>query len=195
MHYIGKLSACLLIFTSRLIAFEKLPSDYLVSYGNPESPVRIIQYYSFSCPHCVSLFRNQFQRIQTDFIETEKVYWIFHPVPMDILTVQAMECLSKLSDREKKIFLEAILEEAFIDEPKLSATLMQRGMEILGKPIKDLHEKDYLTDTKTIQDAFTFLKQADEIEALPSVEVNGTFVHAQVPDIAFIEKQVGDDAR
>lgn len=129
---------CAFILSCKLTAFEKLPALYLIQYGSSQAPLRIIQYFSFTCPHCIALFRKQFQQIKEDYIETERISWVFHPVPMDLLTVQGMDCLSKLSEREKKIFLEAILEELFIDQPKLSAQLMEKGMEVLGKPIKDL---------------------------------------------------------
>jgi len=177
-----------LIFSCQLTAFEKLSDAYLVQYGNSQAELRIVQYFSFTCPHCVALFRKQFQQIKEDYIETGKVSWVFHPVPMDLLTVQGMDCLSKLSEREKKIFLEAILEELFIDQPKLSLQLMQKGMEVLGKPIKELQEKAYLAETAAFHDSFHFLKQDQIIEALPSVDVNGKFLSAQVPDIDFIEE-------
>lgn len=172
---------------SQLIAFEKLESDYLVYYGNTNAPVKIIQYYSFTCPHCVALFRREFQQIKADFIDTGKISWVFHPVPMDLLTVQAMDCLQKLPFREKKIFLEAILEEVLIDNPKLSASFLQKAMEVLGIPIPNLQDKGYLGETKAFHDSFQFLKQEDTMDVVPCVEVNGTFIPAQVPDVAFIE--------
>ncbi len=182
--------SCFLFVSGHLFAIEKLSDPYLVQYGSQKAPVHIVQYYSFTCPHCVALFRKQFQKIKDNYIEQELVYWTFHPVPLDLLTVQGMDCLSRLSERDRKVFLEAILEELFIDQPKLSADLMQKGMELLGKPIQDLQEKEYLKKTEAFQDAFVFLKEADEIEALPSVDVNGKFISAQVPDIDFIEDQL-----
>lgn len=178
---------CALILGYKLMAFEKLPDPYLVQYGNPQAPLNIVQYFSFTCPHCIALFRKQFQHIKEDYIETEKISWVFHPVPMDLLTVQGMDCLSKLSEREKKIFLEAILEELFIDQPKLSAQLMEKAMVLLGKPIRDLQQKTYLSETSAFQDAFQFLKQDQIVDAVPSIDVNGKFLSAQVPDIDFIE--------
>jgi hypothetical protein len=178
----------LLFFATKLIASETLDKEYLVTYGKDEAPVKIVQYYSFTCPHCVALFRKQFQQIKENYIDQGKISWIFHPVPMDLLTVQAMDCLQKLSLREKKVFLEAILEEVLIDNPKLSASFLQKAMEVLGSPIPQLQEKSYLSETKAFLDAFHFLKNEKKIEAVPSIEVNGVFIEGQVPDIAFIEK-------
>lgn len=177
-----------LLLSIQAFALERLPKDYLVIYGKEEAPLTIVQYYSFLCPHCVSLFRREFNEIKEKYINKGKVLWIFHPVPMDLLTVQGMDCLQKLSSKEKKIFLEAILEEVLIDDPKLSAVFMQKAMEVLGLPIPDLQEKKYLSETKAYLDAFQFLKNEKQVEAVPSIEVNQTFIDGKVPDCAFIEK-------
>ena len=39
---------------------EKLLERYLVSYGNPNAPIKITEYFSFSCPHCLNLFSSGF---------------------------------------------------------------------------------------------------------------------------------------
>lgn len=183
-----------IVLPINLLAFEKLSDDYCVYYGNKDSDVTIIQYYSFTCPHCVTLFRKEFQKIKEAYIDTQQVNWVFHPIPVDLLTVQGMECLSKLEGREKRIFLEAMLEELIIEQPKVSATLMQKGMEVLGKPIPDLQEKRYLAETGAFNDAFLFLKQDNLIEAVPAAEVNGVLYPGQVPDYEFIERVIKKEA-
>ncbi len=183
-----KLFLCIIcLFCLRGYAFDKLSDAYLVNYGDPEATVHIIQYFSFTCPHCVALFRKEFQQIKEEYIETKKIFWTFHPVPMDLLTVQAMDCLSHLTESEKKIFQEAILEELFIDNPKLSACLMQKGMEVLEKPLAELHDKSYLTKTDAFQDSFEFLKQDKMLQMIPAVEINGALLPGQIPDRGFIE--------
>jgi hypothetical protein len=182
---------CFLSFV-QAFAIEKLSNEYLVCYGKEDALVKIIQYYSFTCPHCVALFRKQFQQIKENYIDTGKITWIFHPVPMDLLTIQAMDCLQKLSQREKKIFLEAILEEVLIDDPKVSAIFLQKAMEVFEKPIPNLQERSYLAETNAFLDAFQFLKNEETIEVVPSVEVNGEFIEGQVPDVVFIEKTLAE---
>jgi len=182
------LTIFLLLFSIQTFAFEKLSDVYTVYYGNKGALVHIVQYYSFTCPHCIALFRKQFQQIKDRYINTGKVSWVFHPVPMDLLTVQGMECLQSLSEQEKKIFLEAILEEVLIDRPTVSALMMQKGMEVIGKPIPQLLEKEYLSETATFFDAFNFLKQEEKVEAVPAVEINGVFLPGEIPDIEFIER-------
>ncbi|MFI5342789.1 MAG: thioredoxin domain-containing protein [Chlamydiales bacterium] len=169
-------------------SLDKLSSDYLIAFGNPDSPIKIVQYFSFTCPHCLTLYRKDFHEVKTKYLET--VSWVFHPVPMDLLTVQAMDCLEKLSAREKRLFLESLLDVIPLDGSALSVLYMQKAMELFEKPIKELQKKEYLSNTKAFQDAFLFIKQKDKINAVPSVEINDLLYANEIPDIAFIDKKV-----
>ena len=75
-----------------------------------------------------------------------------------------------------------------MDNPHISSLLMQKGMEILGKPTPNLGDKEYLSSTDAFLDAFEFIKQDQTVEAVPSVDVNGHLLEGQVPDLAFIHK-------
>lgn len=181
--------ATLFSFAS-LGAFEKLNDQYIASYGNPDAPVKITEYYSFSCPHCVSLFREDFRKIQEEYIKDGEVYWEFHPVPLDMATVQAMACMERLSPRERCLFVEVLLEECDPSEANLTAKLMMKAMEIFQKPIEDLDKEEFLTNAKAFQDAFNFVKQDDHVEAVPTVSINGKFYPDEVPDYTFISTSV-----
>ena len=176
-----------LCLTMKCYGFEKLPESYLVSYGDPKADIKITHFFSFTCPNCVALYREEFRDLKAKYVDTGKVYLTFHPVPMDLLTVQGMHCLEKLSPKEKKIFLEALLEELIIDNPDFSACLMVKAMDLLEKPVPLLQDKAYLQETDAFNDAFKFLKQEEKIIAVPTVEVNGTIYAKEVPDKHFIE--------
>lgn len=51
--------------------------------GDPEAPVTIIEYGSFTCPHCANFHANQYQSLNADYIETGKVNFIFREVYFD----------------------------------------------------------------------------------------------------------------
>lgn len=178
-----------IIICQSLNALNKLPEKYIISYGNPDAKIKVVEYFSFICPHCVDLFRKDFKNIKKEYIDCQKIYWEFHPVPQDLTTVQAMVCLGDLSSKEKKIFLEAILEEIEIDEPDVSSAMMQKAMEVFEKPLGDLKEKSYLSSTNAYQDAFNFLKQDDQINAIPALEINGDFFPHDIPEEDFIRKK------
>jgi len=159
-----------------------------VSFGNESAPNKITEYFSFACPHCVALFRKDFSNIKEKLINQNQVRWIFHPVPVDLQTVQAMICLENLSLPEKRLFLEVLLEEADMEDPDITSQLMKRAMEILKKPIPQLEQKEFISDQPAFQSAFTFLKQEDIVKTIPSVEINGKFFPEEIPECSFVEK-------
>lgn len=178
---------------SYVSSFEPLPSNYTVTFGNTDAKTKIVEYFSFTCPHCLSIYRKDFARIKEKYIDCGKVTWIFHPVPMDKLTVQAMDCLSKLSEKDKQIFLEAILD--IIPEDESAVLYLEKAMELFESPITRLQEKNYLSKTKAFQDAFLFIKQEDKVSALPTVSINGKLYLQEVPDFAFIDKKLKEEEK
>jgi hypothetical protein len=167
-------------------ALDKLSEKYLVNFGNPQAPTKITEYFSFHCPHCIAIFRRDFKDIQKKYIDSNEIYWTFHPIPTDLVTAQGMVCLERLDGNQKKLFLEAILEETDIANPQITVLLMQKAMELLGNPIPLLQSDEFLEQSSVFQDAFTFLKQKEQISAVPTVEVNSRIYLRDIPDFEFI---------
>lgn len=119
-----------------------------------------------------------------------QIVWIYHPVPMDFLTIQGMDCLEKLSEIEKRIFLESLLDIMPLDDSKLSECYMQKAMEVFEKPIPKLGEKEYLSNTRAFQNAFLFIKQDDKVKAVPSLEINGKLFLNEIPNLSFVTKKI-----
>lgn len=185
--FVPQAVALFLITALSLSAFEKLPSHYQISYGNPQAPIQITEYFSLSCPKCLEIFRKDFEDFRRNYIDSQKVHWIFHLNPADLLTLQAMVCLEKLSLEEKRIFLEVIIDT--LEDPAKGSIAMQIAMETFGKPIPQLQELSYLEKTSSFQSAYKYLKQSDVIRELPTVEINGK-VHKEFPNRKFIEHQL-----
>lgn len=180
---------CLLTVCGWLEGIEKLNPQYTIRYGNEESPIKVVEYFSFQCPHCVKLFKSDFFQIKESFIDVEKIAFEFHPVPIDLPTVQAMVCLSLLEDHQKKLFLEVLLDEAVPEDPELMAKMMMTAMEVFQKTTPRLDDPEFLRKSKAYQDAYFFLKQEEKILAVPTVEVNGK-MFSDIPDYKFIQSQV-----
>lgn len=51
--------------------------------GDPDAPVTVIEYGSFTCPHCATFNSNQLPQLQADYIDTGKVKFIFREVYFD----------------------------------------------------------------------------------------------------------------
>lgn len=51
--------------------------------GNPEAAVTLIEYGSFTCPHCATFATEVFPRIKADYIDTGKIRFIHREVYFD----------------------------------------------------------------------------------------------------------------
>lgn len=52
-----------------------------ISYGNPDAPVVIEEYFSFLCGACVNFKEQTFGLIENDYIKTGKVRFVFYAYP------------------------------------------------------------------------------------------------------------------
>lgn len=179
------LSAAFLFLFASLSSFEKLPEKYLVTFGNKEAPIEIIQYYSLSCPHCVSLFRNDFLDIKKNHIDSGKICYTFHPVPMDLTTVQLMCCLGELDAGQKQLLLGVIFEELDLENPEVTTIMLKHSMEIFKKPLEKLDNDDFLKNSDAFASATDFVIQDDKPTTIPSLEIGGKRVN-QAPEYTFV---------
>lgn len=51
--------------------------------GAADAPVEIIEYASFTCPHCASFHADNFKKLKADYIDTGKVRFVYREVYFD----------------------------------------------------------------------------------------------------------------
>ena len=196
MKFYIKTMIVMSLMTHVLSASVYLPEKYMVTYGNPQAPIKITEYYSFYCPHCIALFKREFSTIKEKYLNNGDIYLIFHPVPMDLLTVQAMDCLEKLSPERRRLFLEAVLEEMDVSDIDYCTRILEKAIHVMNASTVSLSDRDYLEKTNAFKDAFVFIKDESKPDAVPSVAVNGSFVPGELPNEEFIQrclkKKVGE---
>ena len=64
-------------------------------YGSADAPVEIIEYASLTCPHCATFAATVFPQLESDYIATGKVRFIFRNFVMnryDLAASTAMRC-------------------------------------------------------------------------------------------------------
>lgn len=54
-----------------------------MSIGNPDAPVTVIEYASFTCPHCASFHGGPFKQLKADYIDTGKINFVYREVYFD----------------------------------------------------------------------------------------------------------------
>jgi protein-disulfide isomerase len=61
-------------------AGEPLPDFFL---GEADAPIEVIEYASFTCPHCASFHMNIYPQLKADYIDTGKVKFVMREVYFD----------------------------------------------------------------------------------------------------------------
>ncbi len=51
--------------------------------GNPDAAVTVIEYASFTCPHCANFHRDVWPQLKANYIDTGKIRFIYRPVYFD----------------------------------------------------------------------------------------------------------------
>ena len=51
--------------------------------GDVNAPLTVIEYASFTCPHCASFHENTYEEFKANYIDTGKVYFIYREVYFD----------------------------------------------------------------------------------------------------------------
>ncbi len=54
-----------------------------MALGDPDAPVTVIEYASFTCPHCANFHEENFGRMREEYIEPGQVRWVYREVYFD----------------------------------------------------------------------------------------------------------------
>lgn len=60
-----------------------LPEVIEMVKGNPDAAIEVVEYASFTCPHCASFHANQFKLLDSNYIETGKIKFVYREVFFD----------------------------------------------------------------------------------------------------------------
>ena len=71
--------------------------------GDPDAPIEVIEYASYTCPHCASFHANQFPQIKANYIETGKVKFIYREVYFDRFGLWA-SMIARCGDSTERFF-------------------------------------------------------------------------------------------
>jgi protein-disulfide isomerase len=54
-----------------------------MAIGNPDAPVTVIEYASYTCPHCATFHGGVFKELKKDYIDTGKINFVYREVYFD----------------------------------------------------------------------------------------------------------------
>lgn len=186
MHVFPKLFGLLLCLMPLSFGSTQLPAKYTIAYGNPKAPVQVVEYFSLGCAPCIELFATEFDRIRKDYVDSGKVYWVFHPHPVNLITVQAMVCLGALEGPQKQIFFEAVMLEAFHAPAGDRVQLLTAAASLLHATIPDLTSGPALQQTEAFKAAFVYQQTKPSFSGTPTLFINGQMIN-ELPTRAVID--------
>lgn len=149
-----------------------------MTMGPEDAAVTLIEYASFTCPHCATFHQNQFKQIKADYIDTGKIHFIYRDVYFDRVGLWA----SMLARCEESRFfgVTGLLydkQDEWLDssDPVQIAGNLRRMGKIAGLDEDRIEACLADADRATaLVNWFEENRKADDITSTPSLVINGT---------------------
>lgn len=182
----------------------KIDSDILkisnseMVLGNRNAPVVMIEYASLSCPHCAAFYREGFEKLKTEYIETGKVQFVYRDFPLNqpALAAAMVAVCRSVDEKENGVqayysFIKSLFktqdswafDQKYID--KLEAIAMLDGMS--ADRFKSCIE-DKKIQTKILEARMRAAKSL-QLHSTPTFYINGETIEGYV-DYLTIKKAI-----
>lgn len=151
-----------------------------MTLGNPDAPVTVIEYASYTCPHCATFHTGPFKQLKADYIDTGKIQFIYREVYFDRYglwasaiarcagTDAAFFGISDMVYSTQSEWTRAGEPVAIVDELRKIGRLAGLGQDQLEACLND---QDKL---RTLVAWYQKNADADGIRSTPSFVINGT---------------------
>lgn len=162
-----------------------------MSFGDENAPITLIEYASYTCPHCAAFHADVYPQIKENYIETGKVRMILRPVYFDRLGLWA-DLLARCGGNDRYFGIANM-----IYENQSSWTQGDTAVDIVNNlyamgrlaGMNDADMEACMQDNEHAQAlvaASTRDIDADGVEGTPTFVVNGT-VMKNMPYSGFVE--------
>ena len=152
------------------------PGDF--SLGSPDAKVKLVEYASFTCPHCAAFHETAFGKLKTDYIDTGKVHFTLREVYFDRYGLWA--ALIARCGGEMKYF--GVHDMLFAKQKEWAASedpmQVVENLKTIGRAagLEDAAMEACLNDTANAEaliKQFQTNFEADGVEGTPTLFVNG----------------------
>lgn len=155
-----------------------LPAIEEMSIGNPDAPVKIIEYASYTCPHCATFHEAVLKPLKRDYIETGKVHFTLREVYFDRYGLWAA-MVARCGGPERYFGISEMLFQtqkdwAGTDDPQKAVDNLRRIGRTAG--MDDAQLDACLNDGAKAQAmvaTFQAQTQADDVQGTPTLIING----------------------
>ncbi len=77
------LAAATLALPATLVLGQEAPAIPDMAVGSPDAPITVIEYASFTCPHCATFHDSVYRDLKRDYVDTGKVRFVHREVFFD----------------------------------------------------------------------------------------------------------------
>lgn len=157
-----------------------------MTLGEANAPVKIIEYASFTCPHCASFHEESFKQLKAEYIDTGKAHFTYREVYFDRAALWA-SMLARCGGEEKFFGLSDLIFKGMRDwvgdgDPVKMADGLRKIGRIAGL---DGGAIDACLEDQAKAEAlvgwYQTNSEADDINSTPTFLVNGTRVEGNNP--------------
>ncbi len=190
--------------STALPAFAQAIADIpveVMSYGDEDAPITLIEYASFTCPHCQAFHQNVYPQIKENYIDTGKVRMIYRPVYFDRLGLWA-DLMARCGGQDRYFGIAKLIydgqsqwtqgETAVDIVNNLYAIGRQAGMndEEMEACMQDNEHAQALVADSTAK------LEADDVQGTPTFVINGTVMRNMPYQdfVAAFEEILGEDS-
>ncbi|WP_317056874.1 DsbA family protein [Roseovarius rhodophyticola] len=147
--------------------------------GAEDAPVTIVEYASFTCPHCASFHASQFKELKSEFIDTGKVKFVYRDVYFDRFGLWAA-MVARCGGTERFFGITDMIYEQQRDwigsgqDPVAITNNLRRIGKVAG--LSDDQLDACLSDADKAQALVAVYQQnseADAVESTPTLIING----------------------
>ena len=147
--------------------------------GNPDAPVTVTEYASFTCPHCAAFHAGPFKQLKADYIDTGKINFVYREVYFDRFGLWA-SMVARCGGPDKYFGIADLIykgqpEWTRAGEPAAIAGELGKIGRLAGIDAEALDA--CLKDAGTAETLVAWEKQnreADDVTSTPSFLINGT---------------------
>ncbi len=146
-----------------------------IALGDPDAPLTVYEYASFTCPHCANFHTETFPEFKEKYIDTGKVRFILREVYFDQYGLWASMVARCGGEQGFYPLADAFLDtqSAWTRAPDIGHAIQQVGRRA-GLPAERLQQ--CLSDrefAKQLLDTYQDNREADEVQSTPTFVING----------------------
>lgn len=154
-----------------------------MALGSKDAAVTITEYASMTCPHCARFAEDVFPKIKTEYIDTNKVRYVFREFPLDIKAAAGAmlaRCIAK--DDAGKYF--AVINTLFKSQDTWTGSNTTESLKLIGKQtgLSGDEVESCLKDQALLDKIAADQKYANEVlkvNSTPTFFINGEIVKGE----------------